>query len=95
MSKKGIEFKTWSKENKLKIGMVLIDLVVNHIGMIKLVNKRVGKTTTSCVVFTDVADKWIRKNRANRIAAYPLYLPCFDKPKQYTTLFDGGYYTET
>ena len=94
MSKKGIEFKTWSKENKLKIGMVLIDLVVNHIGMIKLVNKRVGKTTTSCVVFTDVADKWIRKNRANRIAAYPLYLPCFDKPKQYTTLFDGGYYTE-
>ena len=94
MSKKGIEFKTWSKENKLKIGMVLIDLVVNHIGMIKLVNKRVGKTTTSCVVFTDVADKWIRKNRANRIAAYPLYLPCFDKPKEYTTLFDGGYYTE-
>jgi len=62
--------------------------------MIKLVNKRVGKTTTSCVIFTDVADKWIRKGRANRIAAYPLYLPCYDKPKPYTTLFNCGYYTE-
>ena len=48
----------------------------------------------SCVVFTEVAMKWIKKNRANRIAAYPQYLPCFDKPKEYTTLSDGGYYTE-
>ncbi len=94
MSRKGHEFKTWTKENKLRIGLKLIDLVTNHVGMIKLVNKRVGKTTTSCVIFTDVADKWIRKGRANRIAAYPLYLPCYDKPKPYTTLFNYGYYTE-
>ena len=94
MSKKGIEFKTWNKENKLRIGMKLIELVVNHVGMVKLVNKRVGKSTTSCLLFTEVADKWIRKGRANRIAAYPQYLPCHDKPKPYTTIFDGGYYTD-
>ena len=94
MNKKGIEFQTWSKENKLRVGIKLIELVIIHVGMIKLINKRVGKTTVSTVIFTEVADKWIKKGRANRIAAYPLYLPCFDKPKPYTTIFNGGYYTD-
>ena len=62
--------------------------------MVKMINKRVGKSLLSCLVFTEVAMKWIQKGRANRIAAYPQYLPCFDKPKEYTTLSDGGYYTE-
>ena len=94
MSKKGIEFETWKKEDKIKIGLVLIDLVMINVGMVKMFNKRVGKSLLSCLVFTEVAMKWIQKGRANRIAAYPQYLPCFDKPKEYTTLSDGGYYTE-
>ena len=94
MSKKGIEFETWKKEDKLKVGLVLIDLVMVNVGMVKMINKRVGKSLLSCLVFTEVAMKWIQKGRANRIAAYPQYLPCFDKPKEYTTLSDGGYYTE-
>ena len=59
MSKKGIEFETWKKEDKLKIGLVLIDLVMVNVGMVKMINKRVGKSLLSCLVFTEVAMKWI------------------------------------
>jgi len=39
MSKKGIEFETWKKEDKLKVGLVLIDLVMVNVGMVKLINR--------------------------------------------------------
>ena len=94
MSKKGMEFETWKKEDKLKLGLVLIDLVMINVGMVKMINKKVGKSLLSCLVFTEVTMKWIQKGRANRIAAWPQYLPCYDKPKPYTTLSDGGFYTE-
>ena len=94
MNNKGHEYESWSKENKLRVGLKLIDLIITKVGMVKLTSKKSGKATTSYVVFTDIAMKWIRKQRTNRIAAYPLFLPCYDKPRPWVSITEGGYYTE-
>ena len=38
--------------------------------------------------------KYIQQGRANRIALYPLLIPCYDKPRPWTSINDGGYYTK-
>jgi DNA-directed RNA polymerase len=94
MNSKGHEFQTWTRGNKLKVGLKLIELIMIKINMVNLVNKRVGKATTSYVVFTDRFMKYIRQGRSNRIAAFPIYLPCLDVPRPWKSIDDGGYFTD-
>ena len=94
MNKEGHEFQTWSRGNKLRVGLKLIELVMIKINMINLVNKRIKNSTTSYIVFTDRFMKYIRQGRSNRIAAFPIYLPCLDPPREWKSIDDGGYYTD-
>ena len=94
MNRKGHTFEPWSRANKLRVGLKLIELTAMKLKMIKFISKRVGKSTTSYVVFTDVYMKYIQQGRANRIALYPQLLPCYDKPRDWTSINDGGYFTK-
>ena len=94
MNRKGHKFEPWTRANKLRVGLKLIEVLSTKIQMVKLVNKRVKKTTTSYLIFTDVYMKYIQQGRANRIALYPLLMPTYDKPREWTAINDGGYYTK-
>ena len=94
MNQKGHEFEPWTRVNKLRVGLKLIELTMTKIGMVKIINKRIKNTTVSHIIFTEVFMEYIRKGRSNRIAAYPLLQPCFDKPRPWTSINDGGYYTK-
>ena len=94
MNKKGHKFEPWTRGNKLRVGLKLIEIISIQLGMVKIVNRRQGKTMTSFVVFTEVYMKYINQGRSNRIAAFPIYLPLLDKPREWTSINDGGYYTE-
>jgi len=93
MNKKGHTYEEWGRVNKLKVGLKLIEIVMLKLRMIKLINRRNKNKTTSHVIFTEVYMDYIRKGRANRIAAYPIYLPCLDEPRPWTSIYEGGYYT--
>ncbi len=94
MNRKGHTFEPWPKSIKIRVGLKLIELTALKLKMIKFITKRVGKSTTSYVVFTDVYMKYIQQGRANRIALYPQLLPCYDKPRDWTSINDGGYFTK-
>jgi|TARA_R100000152_G_scaffold18545_1_gene10413 DNA-directed RNA polymerase len=94
MNRKGHTFEPWPKSIKMRVGLKLIELTAMKLKMIKFISKRVGKSTTSYVVFTDVYMKYIQQGRANRIALYPQLLPCYDKPRDWTSINDGGYFTK-
>ena len=94
MNKKGHKFEPWTRGNKIRVGLKLIEIISFKLGMVKLINKRQGKSMTSFVVFTEVYMKYINQGRSNRIAAFPIYLPLLDKPREWTSINDGGYYTE-
>ena len=94
MNSKGHEFQTWTRGNKVKVGLKLIELVMIKINMVRMINKKVGKTSASYVVFTERFMKYIRQGRTNRIAAFPIYLPCLDKPRPWKSIDEGGYFTD-
>ena len=94
MRNRGFVFKSWSKEDKLRVGMKLIDLVIYSVGMVKLATIRSGKTMKTHLEFTEGAMKWIKKQRKNRFASYPIYMPCLEKPRDWISTTEGGFYSK-
>ena len=94
MRKKGFAFQSWAKEDKLRIGMKLIDLMIHSVGMIKLSTRGYNNKTKAYIDFTEGAMAWIKRQRSNRLAAYPIYMPCLEKPRDWISVTEGGFYTK-
>ena len=37
---------------------------------------------------------WIKRQRKNRLACYPLYEPCVEQPIDWTSTTEGGFHTK-
>ena len=96
MRNKGYQFEAWKKEDKLRVGLTLIDLLMKSVGLVKLVNKGYlfNKTKRTYLEFTEGSLAWIKRQKTNRLAAYPLLMPCLIQPKNWSNFADGGFYTE-
>ena len=94
MRNKGLVFQNWAKEEKLRIGMKLLDLLINTLGMVKVTTKRMGKTTKNYVEFTESINEWMKKQRSSRLASYPIYMPCVEQPIEWTSATEGGFHTK-
>ena len=94
MRNRGFVFKSWSKEDKLRVGMKLIDLTIYSVGMVKIAYIRSGKIMKTYIEFTKSAMDWIKKQRKNRFASYPIYMPCLERPKDYIKATDSGYHSQ-
>ena len=80
MRNRGFVFQSWTKEHKLRIGMKLIELMQTSVGMIHLAIRGYKTNKKTYVDFTESAMEWIKKQRCNRLAAYPVFMPCVEKP---------------
>ena len=94
MNNRGFVFKSWAKEEKLRIGTKLLDLLINTLGMVKVVSKRMGRTTQNHVEFTESINEWMKRQRVNRFASYPIYMPCVEQPIEWTSATEGGFHTK-
>ena len=96
MRNKGYQFEAWKKEDKLRAGLTLIDLLMKSVGLVKLVNKGYlfNKTKRTYLEFTEGSLAWVKRQKTNRLAAYPLLMPCLIQPKNWSNFADGGFYTE-
>ena len=94
MRNKGFVFQSWSKEDKLRIGMKMIDLMKQSVGMIELATRGYKNTKKTYIQFTDGSMEWIKRQRKNRFAAYPIYMPCLEKPRDWISTTEGGYYSK-
>ncbi len=94
MRNKGLVFQNWAKEEKLRIGMKLLDLLINTLGMVKLTTKRMGRTSQTYVEFTESINEWMKRQRVNRFASYPIYMPCVEQPIEWTSATEGGFHTK-
>ena len=94
MRSQGFVFKSWAKEDKLRIGMKLLDLLINTLGIVKIATKRLGKTTKNYIEFTESINEWMKRQRSNRLASYPIYMPCVEKPLEWVSAIEGGFHTK-
>ena len=93
MRNHGYEFQNWNKEDKLRVGLKLIELLMHSVGLVKMVTRGNfhKKTRKTYLEFTEESMEWIKRQKSNRLAAYPLLMPCLIQPREWP---DGGFYSE-
>jgi len=84
----------WTKQEKMSAGVKLIDLVIQHTGLIKVEKHSMGRNKT--VMFVRATEKtldWIKQVNERGENLNTSYMPCLVRPKEWTTPVNGGYYT--
>jgi DNA-directed RNA polymerase len=82
----------WSRTDRLHVGIRLLDLCINTLGLVEITHQRLEKEQSiKYVKATPETLEWIeKKNDAVRYLR-PVYEPMVVRPRNWTTPFDGGY----
>lgn len=92
MNKAGIHWAGWPKEDKIHLGMKLIELFIEATGFITLEQDFVkAKDTPYRVVPSPSVLEWINKKNASGSVMQPELLPMIVPPKDWTSSWGGGY----
>lgn len=92
MNKAGIHWSGWPKEDKIHLGMKLIELFIDATSFISLENNRHSKTDNPLrVVPSATVLEWINKKNASGSVMQPELLPMIVPPKDWTSSWGGGY----
>lgn len=90
-----LEFESWPLADKTKVGMVLVELMRQHTGMIDIVTRSTifGKRMTF-VRATDETLAWIKEAHAHAEDLTPVFMPMIQPPAPWKDLWFGGYLTD-
>lgn len=100
MNAKGVEWEGWSKIDKMKLGMKMIELFIEATGLLELryggssSRKRRAKDTTIYVAATEKVLEWINESNARSELLRPMYLPTIIPPRPWAGPHGGGYHTK-
>lgn len=84
----------WSQQDKLHVGMKLIDIFNEVTGFISVVTQSTRKNHTDLlIVASDKVCDFIESNREVASMLSPMYMPMIVPPRDWTTPRDGGYLT--
>ena len=89
IAKTGIDHETC-----IKIGVKLIDIIINSTGLVEIRREIKGKRQQNFVVPTQELSKWIEDKNAHCELLSPVYLPCVIPPKDWTSPKKGGYHSK-
>lgn len=94
MNKKAlIDYEPWSKQEKLHLGIKLIDILIQTTGICEAKTHVYGKRNRrTYIVATDKTLEWIEKVNKSGELLSPFYLPCVVPPKPWVTPTGGGYH---
>ena len=86
-------WRSWVTEEKLHVGILLIDIIVNEVGLVMKKNRRRGTKLTAMLEITPEAMDWITKHNTGMQFMYPDFMPCLVPPRDWEGLRGGGYYS--
>jgi len=90
----GHEIAYWTNEQRIQVGIKLIDLIIEHTGIIKL-DKRIQKNKTIWYVQpTKETVTWIEAFNDTNSIAMPRYCPCIIEPRDWDDFWGGGYHSQ-
>ena len=94
MNKDGYSELAWSKEERLHVGLRLIDVIIVHTGMVKVNTVMASKDKkTTYIEPTDKTQEWIKAFNDTAESWRPRYVPCIVEPKDWTDIVGGGYHS--
>ena len=92
MNKHNLDFKNWSKDDKIHLGAKCI----NYLELLGLVQHELRTTAKKRTIYyvtaTEKMLEEIRNFNINNEALHPKYLPMIMPPKNWNSPFSGGYY---
>lgn len=84
----------WSHDERLRIGLKIIEIIEQATGYIETVTIVEGHhNTQTYVTSTPKMDDWMAKGHAQCKLLSPMYLPMVAPPRPWIGPMDGGYYT--
>lgn len=88
-------FKPWPQKDKLAVGMVLVDRFAAVTGLIEIVQRSTmfNKTRTE-VHASDKCMRILEETHKRDELLAPVYLPCVEPPKPWTSVVDGGFHSK-
>tara|TARA_B100000768_G_C11221543_1_gene350780 strand:- start:250 stop:1032 length:783 start_codon:yes stop_codon:yes gene_type:complete len=90
----GLDIPHWSSENRIHVGLKLVDLIIKETGIVRLEKKITKKKTTYLVVPTPETEEWVKAFNETNSVALPRYSPCVIEPKDWDDFWGGGYFSE-
>jgi DNA-directed RNA polymerase, mitochondrial len=90
----GFDAEPWPEKDVLLVGMLLVEIVIQHTGMIAATSTQAtAKTTETLIVPTDETRTFAEQRIALAELMRPTYEPMIVPPIDWTTPFNGGYLT--
>lgn len=84
----------WSYDERLQLGLKVVELIQGGTGFIETVTMNEGpNNTTTYVVGTEKLQKWLESSHEKCKLLSPMYLPMVCKPRDWVAPNEGGYYT--
>ena len=92
---RGLPIPRWSKGDATACGLVLVELMRISTGLIeiKTITNVFNRSHTIVEPTQDLLD-WLKESHAQHEILTPVYMPTIVQPKDWTSLFDGGYPNE-
>ena len=88
------EFEGWDAKECCVVGMVVLDVIRKTTGLFDVKRQTTKPSKTQNVLFpSDECLKWIESASEDFCLMSPMYLPMVEKPLDWTTNFDGGYFS--
>jgi DNA-directed RNA polymerase, mitochondrial len=85
----------WTNEEKIFVGVKLIDVIIRVTGLVRLTKLRTARNkTTTFVEATPETLEWIRKFNEYNSRRKPRYAPCIIPPRDWEGVWGGGYYSD-
>lgn len=89
-----LDIPTWTSNERINVGIKLIDIIIETTGIVKLEKKVQKRKTVYIVVATPETEEWIQAFNDTHEVALPRYSPCIIEPKDWHDFWGGGYYSE-
>ena len=94
-NKEGIEWESWPRSIKTRLGILLIQLVCDTTGFFEIKKHTLESQSRKTVYFVEATIKtikWIEKKNSICELLSPIKMPCIIKPRPWTDMYTGGYH---
>lgn len=93
MNKDGYGYLAWSKEERIHVGLRLVNCIIENTGIVRLEKLMTSRNkTTTFLRATPLTEEWVKAFNEHMSMARPRWTPCIIPPKDWTSVTGGGYH---
>lgn len=93
---RGLGMRPWERRDLIKFGALMLDILLQTTGLVEIsreTTRRRGQIKTHrYIVATQETLNFIKRSHAHSELLRPFWLPCVEKPRPWTSIWEGGYH---